>query len=105
MIDEQVNGGNLTISGSFGGPGGLAFSGSRLLNAGINNMIATTGTLGDTQIAEYMSSTELHTLSFPLFAYAKLGEAAYPAIVDTMGNLTGGSFSGGTAADFKNVPT
>ena len=68
-------------------------------------MVATTGTLDDTQIAEYMSSTELHTLSFPLFAYAKLGEAAYPAIVDTMGNLTGGSFSGGAAADFKNVPT
>ena len=52
-----------------------------------------------------MSSSELHTLSFPLFAYAKLGEAAYPSLVDTMGNLTGGTFSGGTAADFKNVGT
>ena len=104
MIDEQINGGNLTVSGSFGGPGGATFQGVRLLNTGVNNMIATTGTLDDTQIAEYMSATELHTLSFPLFAYAKLGEAAYPTIVDTMSNLTGGTFSGGTAADYKNVP-
>ena len=67
-------------------------------------LVATTNTLDDAQIAEYMSATELHTLSFPLFAYAKLGEAAYPTLVDTMSNLTGGTFSGGSAADYKNMP-
>ena len=104
MIDEQINGGNLSVSGTFSGPGGASFQGVRLLNTGVNNMIATTSTLDDTQIAEYMSATELQTLSFPLFAYAKLGEAAYPSLVDTMGNLQGGVFSGGTAADYKNMP-
>ncbi len=104
MIDEQVNGGNLSVSGTFSSPGGASFQGVRLLNTGVNNMVATTNTLDDTQIAEYMSATEMQTLSFPLFAYAKLGEAAYPTLVDTMSNLQGGTFSGGTAADYKNVP-
>ena len=67
MINEQVNGGNLTISGSFGGPGGATFQGERLLNTGVNNFIATTSTLDDTQVAEYMNASELHTLSFNLF--------------------------------------
>ena len=97
--------GNLSISGSFGGPGGAGFQGERLLNTGINNLIATTSTLNETQVAEYMASTDLATLSFPLFAYSKLGEAAYPSLVDVMGNLQGGTFSGGTAADYKNMPT
>ena len=102
MIDQQVNGGNLCISGSFGGPGGATFDGVRL-EAGVDDFIATTSVLTDTEVGEYMSSSDLSTLSFSLFAYAKLGEDSYPSVVDTVGNLTGGTFSGGTSADYKNI--
>ena len=94
-------GGNLTISGSFGGPGGGTFNGVRLLNTGVDNMIATTTALDDTQVAEYMSSSDLYTLSFSLFAFASLGEEVYPNCVDKQNNLQGGTFSGGSASDFK----
>ena len=101
MIDEQVNGGNLTISGNFVGPGGGTFNGVRLLNTGVDQMIATTTALDDTQVAEYMDSSDHYTLSFSLFAFACLGEEAYPTVTDKLNNLHGGTFSGGSASDFK----
>ena len=45
MIDEQINGGSLTMSGPFGGPGGATFQGERLLSMGINSLAATAGAL------------------------------------------------------------
>ena len=68
---------------------GATFQGERLLTTGVKTFIATTSTLDDTQVARYMASTDLHTLSFNLFAFAKLGEDTYPGIVVSVGNLEG----------------
>ena len=59
--------------------------------------------LTDADVGEYMTSSDLSTLSFSLFAYAKLGEDTYPSVVDRIGSLQGGIYSGGTSADFKNI--
>ena len=80
MVDLQVNGGNLTISGTFGGPGGATFSGARLDRTGVDKFIALTSILDDTQIAELFQSSDHASLSFysSVFACASLGEEAYP---------------------------
>ena len=103
MVDTQVNGGNLSISSSFGGPGGGTFSGVRLDRTGVDNLIAFTSVLDDAQIAEMFASTEHAGLSFysSVFACASLGEEAYPTVLDKKGNLQNGVLSGGSADDFR----
>ena len=103
MVDLQQNGGNLTISGSFGGPGGANFSAVRLDRVGVDNLLCMTSALDDTQIEEYMHSSDHCTLSYfaSVFACASLGEEAYPSIVDKKGNLQNGVLSGGSADDFR----
>ena len=99
----QVNGGNLTISGSFGGPGGATFSGVRLDRTGVDNLIAFTSVLDDAQIQELFQSSDHTSLSFysSVFACASLGEEAYPTVLDKKGNLQNGVLSGGSSDDFR----
>ena len=83
MVDLQQNGGNLTISGTFGGPGGATFSGTRLDRTGVDKFVAFTSALDNDQIAELFQSSDHTSLSCysSVFACASLGEEAYPTVL------------------------
>ena len=116
MVDGQNIAGGLCIGKAWTGPGGSAFSGHNW-DGGVNNMIASDMVLTGPFIEEYFqdqsgdpdaqSSDSFTTAEYypDLVAFAKLGEDTFPNVVDTKGNLTGGTLVDGTAEDFKDIPS
>ena len=115
MIDGQNISGELSIGKEWAGVGGAGFSGFNW-DGGVNNMIASNIEFTGPQLNEYFqdqsgdpnnpsdsfSGAEFYT---DLVAYAKLGEDTYPAVTDTIGNLTNGELINGELDDFKDIPT
>ena len=75
-------------------------------DGGVNNLIISDKTLVDTQVQEFFQTGEVFTEHeyYPdLTTYARLGEDAYPAVVDSKGNATG-ELINGQPNDFVDIP-
>ena len=104
-IAAQGLGNDLCFGKAWTGEGGALFQGD-WWNGGVNNLIAAKEVLTDSDIAElWQSGSDIEDMAVyaKLTSYVKLGESAYPAIVDVKGTLTGGSLIGGEAADFRDI--
>ena len=115
MVDGQNIAGGLKIGGSWTGFGGAGFSGINW-NGGVNNLVASDMEFTGPFLAEYFqnqsvdpenpsdtfSGTEFYS---DLVTYAKLGEDVFPAVVDSLGNMTVGTLENGAENDFKDIPT
>ena len=114
MIDNQNISGGLCIGKSWSGVGGSFFSGKNW-NGGVNNLIGSQLKFETPFIEEYYQNQSNDPDNPDAFftqaefyddlnVYCKLGEDAYPDVVDTKGTLTGGELINGTAEDFKDIP-
>ena len=104
-IAAQGLGNDFCFGKAWTGEGGALFSGD-WWNGGVNNLIAAKEVLTDDDLAEYFQSGQPidEMALFPkLTTWAKLGEQAYPTLLDEKGTLTGGSLIGGAPSDFKDI--
>lgn len=104
-IAAQGLGNDLCFGKAWTGEGGALFQGD-WWNGGVNSMICAKEVLTDSDIAElWQSGGEIEDMAVyaKLTSYVKLGEEAYPSIVDVKGTLTGGSLIGGSPADFRDI--
>lgn len=107
MIDGQNITGGLCVGKSWTGTGGSNFSGVNW-NGGLNNLLLANMEFTGPALVEYFQTSEAFAsmeLYSDVVAHAKMGEDAYPNVVDSKGLLTGGVLVNGTADDFRDIPT
>lgn len=74
---------------------------------GLNNFIYADEAMAGPNIDEYFGVNNTYDEAGfygDLNSWVKMGEDPYPAVVDTLGALTGGSFVNGTEDDFVEIP-
>lgn len=79
---------------------------SLMFHGGANNLIIADEALAGPLVTEYFQVSETYDeASFydDLTSWAKMGEDAYPSVVDTKGALTGGALIDGTEDDFVEI--
>jgi hypothetical protein len=115
MINSQNIAGGLQIGNGWSGTGGANFSGINW-DGGVNNLIGSGLKFTGPFIQEYFQNQSndpenpdaffTQAEFYPdLSFYCKLGEDAYPTVIDSKGTLTDGELYNGAPDDFKDIPT
>lgn len=108
-VNATVRGANAPGAGLEIGHGGVGSGAFEIIHwdGGVNNLVVSDQVLVGPQIDEYFQTGEAfaeHEYYPDLTSYCRLGEDAYPAVVDSIGNITGGELVNGAADDFRDVP-
>ena len=80
---------------------------SLMFHGGANNLIVSNQPLAGPYVQEYFEVSETYDEAsfYPdLTSWVKMGEDAYPAVVDVIGTMTGGELIGGNEEDFVEIP-
>lgn len=77
-------------------------------DGGINNLLISNTVFSGPMVDEFFQTGEefnTHEFYPDWTSWCKLGEDAYPSIVDQKANISGGVLQNGTSDDFKDIPT